>query len=222
MGQRVAFATYQNDFTGNAGFSGFPFRIVPSEFVPLTQVGPGTAWPFALTLTECIEFWWRIKKIDIGTITFNETGEFSGFTISGNIDSDRENEIDLVINDDKQFYKNFGEIVIVNDEEYSISSAIITEEIAILKDGFFYLSFYFLVRIIEGDFQPLLTVEESDYEVGSLTYNGKTVPVFNSYDITLLTPEIILTPSEYYAYAATDGSPIYNTTTGARLQDPRN
>lgn len=31
-----------------------------------------------------------------------------------------------------------------------------------------------------------------------------------------------LVPDEYWPYAAKDGSPIYNTTTGAVLQDPRN
>jgi hypothetical protein len=61
---------------------------------------------------------------------------------------------------------------------------------------------------ISGSIDGLpLTIYLEDTSGGSDTYT------FGSFD---------LTPSEFWPYAAADGSPIYDTTTGAVLQDPRN
>lgn len=60
---------------------------------------------------------------------------------------------------------------------------------------------------------------------GTLTANidGNPIPLFyTATGGTLSGSQVDWTISEYHAYAASDGSPIYDTTTGAQLQDPRN
>lgn len=64
-------------------------------------------------------------------------------------------------------------------------------------------------------------------------HDGTITGMIDGYDLTLyyalVAPAMsftlssfVLTPVEYWPYAAKNGSPIYNTTTGAELQDPRN
>jgi len=227
MGQRVAFATFQQSAFPNfsAGFSGFPFRIFTlqqaQEIDPGFQVGPGTFWPLAMTLEDCVEFWWRIKKIDIGTISFSPDDPNIAFSISGTIDTNRENEIDLAQNNFRDFVKRFD--ITIGGEPTNADCILITEEFQIISsNGALYPQFVFQVSIDDFGIVALSVNASVGPQIATLNYKSYSAPLYAGGGYVLANPTVTLTPFEYYAYAATDGSPIYNTATGARLQDPRN
>jgi hypothetical protein len=238
MGQRVAFGTRQDNFAINfqkfnySGFSGFPFAFFTKEeteeyYERTDFLGEsGSPYPFEFTLDELAEFWWRIKKIDTGSITFpGDDDLIPEFTVSGTIDS-YEEEIQLVEELSKEFRKKFDDAFISEEEPQSVVLSLTNADInCVFHNEKYYPFFYFAMYGFEGDLQLLGTVSGffSDLEtpIGTLTYKEKSTTLY-SYFESETAVNIDLTPSEYYAYAATDGSPIYNTTTGERLQDPRN
>ena len=238
MGQRVAFGTRQDNFATNfqkfnySGFSGFPFAFFTKEeaeeyYERTDFLGEsGSPYPFEFTLDELAEFWWRIKKIDPGSITFPGDGDLPEFTVSGTIDS-YEEEIQLVEELSKEFFKNFDDAFIQEGEPISVAIGLKNEEInCIFHNEKYYPFFYFTMNAFEGVLELLGTAvgfnfTDVETPIGTLTYKEKSTTLYSYFESETVV-NIDLTPSEYYAYAATDGSPIYNTTTGARLQDPRN
>lgn len=57
----------------------------------------------------------------------------------------------------------------------------------------------------------------------NFTLDGMTCPIGRSDSGTSVTAcSLVLVPNRYWAYAAEDGSPIYNATTGATIQNPLN
>jgi len=232
MGQRVAFATNQNDLTapfGYSGFSGFPFRVL--TLGQSNGVGPGTNNPFGLTLDQAIEFWWRVKKINVSTVNYPSDPEegFAGFSISGEIPSNKNTEVELTrgFPDDKQYNKDFGPFAPFPGDpgnETTLDCGVLTQEFEmVFSNDLYYPEFIFYVASdIDIDAWVSSKFYEDYYEVGTLEFQGLTTPIYGILNNALAPYEVEITYSEYYAYAATDGSPIYNTTTGARLQDPRN
>jgi hypothetical protein len=238
MGQRVAFGTRQSNFATNfqkfnySGFSGFPFAFFTKEeaeeyYERTIFLGEsGSPYPFEFTLDELAEFWWRIKKIDTGSITFPGDGDVPEFTVSGTLDS-YEEEIQLVEEITKDFFKRFDDAFELEGKSESARVLLVNEDMnCVFHNGKYYPFFYFTMFAFEGSAQLLGTAvgfNFSDVEIpiGTLTYKEKSTTLYSYFESETVV-NIDLTPSEYYAYAATDGSPIYNTTTGARLQDPRN
>jgi hypothetical protein len=244
MGQRVAFATRQSNFATNfqkfnySGFSGFPFAFFTKEeaeelYGETDFLGQsGTLFPFEFTLNELVEFWWRIKKLDFGSITIPTDGYIPEFTISGTIDS-YENEIQLAKEISKDFFKDFEDAFSTPDEPEipQPATVILANEYinCIFHENKYFPYFLFTISIFSVGF-PIISNANEEWHpsgdplntiAGTLTYKGKSTNLY-TYSDWPMSLDINLTPSEYYAYAATDGSPIYNTTTGARLQDPRN
>jgi hypothetical protein len=63
--------SYNNDFkefvkVKNSGFSGFPFPITQ---VAQDEVGTGTGYPVECTLDECAELYWRIRRVEITSLS---------------------------------------------------------------------------------------------------------------------------------------------------------
>jgi hypothetical protein len=239
MGQRVAFGTRQDNFATNfqkfnySGFSGFPFALFTKEeaeeyYGEADFLGEsGTFFPFEFTLNELAEFWWRIKKINFGSITIPSDGDLiPTFTISGTIDS-YENEIQLAKEISKDFFKRFDDAFESEGESEPARVILVNEDMnCIFYNKKYYPFFLFNIQIFDIGLSIISTASQSwfgelNVPVGTLKYKEKSTTLF-SYPNWITNLNIDLTPSEYYAYAAIDGSPIYNTTTGERLQDPRN
>jgi hypothetical protein len=144
------------------------------------------------------------------------------------MDTNRENEVDLAKNNNRDFTKEFF-VLLEADQAgggfLSLAGCILlTEEFQIISSGgAFYPQFAFLVGIEDAADFFLSVNQSAGPQIATLNYKSYSAPLYSSADnYTIANPTVTLTPFEYYAYAATDGSPIYNTATGAKLQDPRN
>lgn len=207
MADAVHFLTYDDQATpANAsGCNGFSF--------PYDYTTPASdAYPVTTSYRDAIKWYWRVKK---WTLVSNLTIDGDLFTGGVATDSGVTRELDLIFPVSK---------------DNTLASG----------DFGFNLHFYPSVNFDGSDYRPGLFVAGSYVTItfntapsalpgipdGSFTINidGQSTLMHytNPSTLTITCTQFDFTPSEFWPYAAVDSSPIYNTTTGAQLQDPRN
>jgi hypothetical protein len=223
MSDRVPFGTNEDTATpaNSSGFNGFPF--------PYTPGGSGDDFPIAVPLADCIEIYWRIKNWNISTdIIVTDSSPTPPDTYpmqSGDMTPSASNatrELDLIFSIDHQFQEPtgawsipFGVIPPINESGETFYPAIVLS--ASLGGPFAVVSFN--PSVVGFPFVA----------AGSFTGSVKGLPItvymfLNSSisGLSITGSFLDITPIEWWPYAAKDGSPIYDTSTGAQLQDPRN
>lgn len=208
---------------------------------------PGLA-PITLTFQEQMEWWWRIKKwsFDCSAVlhTFNSDGthpKANPLSWSSDFVRAESRELDLYIGNqvnipatstpgltaqywsdpdggfiDVSVSTDLGLLMFLHDQEFSGDDP---------------TGDYFPYFQVGGGFggrlpNPFRTAPSSAI-AGTLDILGRTLDVWIDFprfspDEFLSDIAITITPSEWWPFAAKDGSPIYDTTDGSQLQDPRN
>lgn len=238
MADRVRFLTRNDTVTpaNSSGANGFSF---PS------YTGPGAEdeLPFtieALTLEEAIRWRWRVKNWEVTTdFQAGDLALPSGDMTPTSI----EREEDLI-----GITHNAFEVVGGGEE----STAFVTLWLfgpppesypfsigSVSRSGSDYRPFVQISGAIipfGSEFSEDLSFHTDPAAIdlfapvqGEITalIDGKEIPLYYSQNFIGEAPvftitQLEFTPVEFWPYAAAGGSPIYNTTTGAQLQDPRN
>lgn len=233
MADPVHFATVEDTVTPaqSSGFSGFPAPLITSPGVP----DPSLFFPVAMPFTECIEKFWRIKKWAVATDFVQTAGAqvatFLSQTMNGGSTATRENELVL-----QGQYIACGLPVDVNGTvgdvgafelfRFPPSPGIYT------TGGDLYPAINIGSNLDVDDGINKIRVNLSQDPTGAAgsitaTVDGHNVTLYHrpevqtgdgAYSITFMD----FTPVEWWPYAAEDASPIYDTATGAQLQNPRN
>jgi len=243
MADRVWFATRDyrlfTTFTRNVNsskFSGFPVRVVDNDG---SAVGSGTRYPIGMTADEAMELCWRVKLMTIDTDGLIDDGlgnqlAFMDVTL-GTDPATRERDIITIarVRSGETSGSWFG-------LDYYISHSIQTffndaTWTGCYKVGSTYYPYLTLESRIHVESPPsvndlvlsLLPVS-SAYYMGNFsgTFGPHTVTYYWAYDDPIVFPHTLsyydISFDSYWPYAASDGTPIYNTSTGALLQNPRN
>jgi len=219
MADRVPFATINDSviISRSSGFNGFPFPFAS---------GSVASRPFAANYHDCIKWWWRVKNWTISTDLQEVDNTSATWTLANGTmnpgGSNAARELNLIggvahefgIGDattngfTAAFFGSTGSRIILNSGQYYPDITGIGFVGPNTADG--------RVSIFLGSVPGLPEI--------SGTIDGYTIPI--AYDATTFAPSsftfstFVMTPVEYWPYAATNGSPIYNTSTGAQLQSP--
>lgn len=232
MSDNVRFLTTNDTVTpaNSSGANGFPF---PYGTGP---TGTGTQNPVKVTLPDACKWWWRVKNWALQPSTWSVTDDEPatyGFA-AGNMMPDIDNatrELDLI---NTGFVHRFllqgtgSQLSQVNlgvDEDFPLS----------IQDSDF-IHVWPTLRLIttflgaggaeiDFSFDPSLLGTVTGHFAGSI--DGYAVDIYydasNSHITSFTVGNMDFVPVEYWPYASLkDGSPIYNTSTGAQLQDPAN
>jgi hypothetical protein len=212
MGDRVAFGTFdENTSIGIGGAkSAFNGLTLPIEYNPQILIDEAHFFPVGFSLPVLIKMLWRIKKFRIlGALSNFGSLDFDAFSRSNyNFEpTSRERDISNAFSGS-------------NEDDPGI-------------EVFLTNSFFAAAHIVSNSdktlFYPSFEINDSlGYDVSgqSTTHSGDWNGVFtfqrdyNNPNINPIT--FTMTPSEYWPFAAKDGSPIFDTETGEQLQDPRN
>lgn len=223
MGDLINFATFEFGAASSC-FDGFPFairEIGPSEVVP-GVVGYSVPVPL-----ETLARWWRVKKW-LGTVhtlgepvedvTFKMTA--GGWSALSGVETDTSYPRELEMYPYPKWIKE-GETV---DPPGHVGSR---AEASLLSNGLYpcgriggnyYPWFQMFITADFGFANTLIDDEELQVfgPLGGVTIDGSILVPFFNYDDD--TPKsATLDPLEYWPFAKPDGSPKYDTTTGAEL-----
>lgn len=238
MSVRVIFGTHEDTGTpaNSSGFNGFTF--------PFNYVVPNVEFPLGTTYQNVKKWWSRVRGWTPTTdlqasagpylITFPSTEQ----TLT---DTD-ESTVRFLAVRDLIFSPDINTPASPPDETSGRTDLLFTrladQQDAIRKDsGLFYLqlkisgSFRIVDNTGGNGVDAAWSTDAADLPgaptgmitgtldgVGVTVYYWSTVGGDGAFSITTLD----FLPTLFWPYAAADASPIYNTTTGAQLQDPRN
>lgn len=214
MNDRVIFGSVNDTDTPTAssGFNGFTGPKSPTGTIGLHPFSVA-----ALPLTEAIRWFWRVQTWSLAT-DFEANGTLLDNGVMAYAST---REMDLLT---------------VSRLDYAIGSGDATASLLMFQAGTLYLQnatdyhpWITITGSVSNGFDSAFsfTTDDSGGFDGSLTATiaGFAIPLY--YTI-LTTPGPItatvfaLTPASYWPYAALDGSPIYDSITGATLQNPTN
>lgn len=214
MADRVYFATVQDDATpaNTSGFNCFPF--------PFVQSASDAFHPIAISLDECIEYWWRIKSWNLSTDVVVTNGPVHTPMPSGDMTPDPTNasrELDLELASTAHLFSlgGAGEFTVVAD---------INQNSGTLYPWLEFFSTIGLVAIVSfNPASPGLPYVSAGSFTGHVNSHPITVYMFtnSSTGTTIAGSFLDFTPIEWWPYANSDGLPVWNTTTGAQLVNPR-
>lgn len=247
MSDRVLFATYDQTTPagarnwGSSKFSGFPFRVVDDDG---SLVGANTYYPLALTADEMMELFWRVKEVEFDSDGQLDDGVaplfFTDVPFPANTTT---RERDLCLLQAGQVFSDANGGFTLGGASAVISSIFrICEnsatKVPCYKVGSSYYPRLDIGSTIEVDTPPNPTIfyVTSDRPNASIFADGSFSGSFGPYTLTYywelgasnpfgFTESITyydVSFTAYWPYAASDVTPIYNTSTGALLQNPRN
>lgn len=195
-----------------------PFRI------GLGSPSGATSFSCAMPYEKIKECWWRVKLWQVITDVESTTSGVTTTLPSGTIPDDNfplfQSELDLARQINKQ--KDYKQILGTSSIRFSIGGGAGGGPGILNASGTYYPYFN-----LSGDAGISITTDSTGSPTDSFTgtFNGSNVPIYifdpgvDSYTAT----QLDITPVEWWPYASrADGSPIWNTTTGAQLQDPTN
>jgi hypothetical protein len=237
----VRFFTVNDTATpaNSSGGKGFTTPYVTGQ-----TPGSDTDWPMTTTFQECIKMWWRVKNWTFSSTWAISNGVNTGNLPSGTMTASTPPNTELDLADPTITERNFSLIgtapASANQVYFNLNNSFINDGTNVypkLSVGFKpYSTGPFTVLQIGNDGNPAgapvsFSFQSSDFSpaTGSFmaTVDGIFVEMF--YDafgtpgVDYTIGNMIFTPVEYWPYAADDdGSPVYNTTTGAQLQSPLN
>jgi len=218
MADRVLFATTQDTITpaNCSGFNCFPF--------PFTIAAPDYNHPIAVSLDDCVKWFWRVKNWAITTDAAivdtdgNPWSFSSGVMVPGASNPTTESgHLDPLLS------LGFSRSGTNYDFTFGIGG--------IVQDsGFLYPGIFNGIPGTVGsdaakgilEFSPVLGGLGLPTITG--TMDGYSIPIY--YDATSFPPTSFtftsfdLSPAEYWPYANSGGLPIWDTITGAQLRDP--
>jgi len=219
MADRIPFATVNDSVVParSSGFNGFPFPFAS---------GSSPDNPIVVNYLDCIKWWWRVKNWTISTDLQEVDNASATWTLdNGTMNPGPRNstrEFNLIAPTEHSF--GIGDST-TNGFSMAFMGAIGSQ--IILNAGQYYPDItgngFVGPNPTDGQVQIFLGSVPGFPEISG-TIDGYTIPI--AYDATTNPPSsyvfttFVMTPVEYWPYAATNGSPIYNTSTGAQLQSP--
>lgn len=235
MSDRVIFGTINDTVTpaNSSGFNGFSF---PYSNGP---TGTGTARPIKLDFDQAKSFYSRVKNWTFSSTWSSTQGVdtqtfANGIATPGNSNATRELQVW-----NPGFVKEFATggsggvstLAFAVNPLYGVEYGTSTTPRK-LWPSFNLATGFFGQTILRAGTSSLIIFAFDTTQLTAVTgsfvgqINGNNVDIY--YDATTFPPDsyvpgtMSFTPSEFWPYAAKDGSPIYNTTTGVQLQDPTN
>lgn len=236
MSDRVWFATNKRTpATESSFFEGFPFSPSAGPYSPTSYEQLGS-W----THLKAVEEWWRIKKVRLqvsavierGTAPTREWTTYTGDTTSNlrTVLFTRERDLCKSAYTAGLWFCIPGNYI---DESTSFEDGSPDYDLS----GAWYSDFQttrmyatnrepsngLTAGVQVSAIGPIIDTDSTTTFVGTGTILGQTFNFYNGIaGDTVLSFSFTVTPYEYWPYAASDGTAIYNTSTGAQLQDPRN
>lgn len=238
MSDRVRFATWNNtaDAADSTFFSGFPFPQVVHD------------GDLSLPMEQMDQWCWRIRGWSV-QVSFNANYFRNGFPIevsrlslsytSGGGTDGRQRELDIIERKRPGVlevgtgsgYKTIdaGGIVHMNSYDWASSFSIFSQYYYETSHGLFSPSFDFTLTTNIG-YQVSTDNDPFPDQAGSVSIDGRSARLYGyTHTGALPNPDawidnvfVRMTPISYWPYAAENGTPIYDTATGAALQSPRN
>lgn len=229
MADAVHFLTVNDTVTpaNSSGCNGFPTPYVDYDALTAPEK---EYYPELNAFTDLIKWYWRVKNWTVATDLTVDGNALAGGTLA--IVSGASRERDLLYPDQALVFNlanGFFDLTFAFFVAPTLTSipAIGREAAGDLRLG---LQFYGTYDDGAGnsvDFSSVATAVSpvTDSIIINLD-NGAQLYALN-YKIIAGTPAVVntfflLDPVLFWPYAALDTTPIYNTTTGAQLQDPRN
>lgn len=215
-----------------SGCDGFPFQL---------NAGSGPNYPLGISIQDLAKWWYRVKNWSVTSTWTATTGGVTstfGYAI-GPSGRNAIRELDL-IGPTTLPQHNFG-FASSGNGQVNLS---LFDTFPSVAPSYAYAN--------AGIYNPFLSCNETSIQPNVFSPDNSISFSFNPDDFGLVPPTgsftavvdgnnvtcyylvstvppdsfsvgtLIFTPIEYWPYAAADGSPIYNTVTGAQLQDPRN
>lgn len=216
MADAVHFLTYDDEATpANASrCNGFP--------APFSIGTPAAIYPISVAFTKIIKWFWRVKNWRLTTDLSVDGDVISGGAVTCSIIFGAARELDLVQPQSLVFQAASG-VFLFNFEFFGEAGP---------TPGITFSAPNYKPSIqFTGDADTRVTFATNPTGLG--TPDGTIVMLIdgeacNLYYFILFGGTVVtctnfsLDPVLFWPYAAADTTPIYNTTTGAQLQDPRN
>lgn len=226
MSDNVRFGTINDTATpaNSSGFNGFPFPYDGSG-----TTGPGTPAPVGMDFKEAMKMWWRIKTFSFSStwsmVVAGTTYTFTSGNMSGA--TSRTTELDMTQAANDLRFDTIG----TQACQFQLTTPFINTS----KDeaGTIYPTFTFAINLITpsgiGTPYILFSTQDTGGSIGNFNadFDGLTLTIYYYFPSgapdSFSVGNMLIEAVEYWPYAAlSDGSPIYNTSTGAQLQSPTN
>lgn len=201
--------------------------------------GAGDTYPVTLSVGAFIEWYWRIKNYSLVSDAFaaDGVGGVNTFNNAPLVDFNSTNERNLILNP-VPFSFGIGSVAPLGGTFVLFGEFTDPSTFKYLQPtGSTYQPALAIVGTLDindgGTNDATITITSDRSLFTGVTYTsfngsiaGVTVPLYyfgeahgsGSFGIS----SFVLTPCEYRPYAANDATPIYDTSTGTQLQDPRN